>query len=719
MVLGAARAPADAPTPELDRLAIDLGRDRLLSRVVVNGLATSDVGELLRAGGRDTGLAGELHAATGGNAFFLTELIRHGNGSPLGGELPESIRAMVGVRLDRLDRTVTHVLNLTAIAGPAATLPVLERASGLDGDRLLDAVDTALAAGLLVEDGAGRLAMPHALIGQAVVSRLGRTRRLDLHRRIADALEQAGEPQSSPGTLAHHLIEAGSLADRSQRVSAALAAGRHALDVAAYEDATRWCERVDALVTDRTDPAQRTEAAVLRSDTARARGDREVALAAAREAADLARTTDDPMLLAQAAERWMLALSAIGFDIGEPADPELVALLEQVIATLPDDERQYQVRMRSMLASVLVASSDGSQREALAAEALAIAQADGRPELVASAQLARRLALWQLDRLDERTEAVLVAVAEARRAGNVHLELTAALFAMSDLLEQARVDDHLRLLAEFRARATALHMPLYLTYALFIESGHRLAAGEYAEAERLADEALAVGRASHGVNAEIVYGGIQYLLAQDRGRLASTLPVIEQMAAAHPRLQMWKVAMLGALLDAGRSEEARTDLRGLRRHEVAQAPRQPDLPSRRVRARPGLRPAGRCASRRRAAPHPRALRRTARRERHRRDLGRPGEPVRRARRPRRRRPRRRRAIAHRGDRPERPPRDAGPRGPRPRRPGDAAGRARTAGGRDASRRGTTDGSGARRRTGPGARLAPSGVTGVTRRRGIL
>jgi DNA-binding SARP family transcriptional activator len=562
MVVGAARAPADAPTPELDRLTIDLGRDRLLSRVVVNGLATRDVGDLLHAGGRDTGLAGELHAATGGNAFFLTELIRHGNGAPLRGELPESIRAMVGVRLDRLDRTVTHVLNLTAIAGPAATLPVLERASGLDGDRLLDAVDTALAAGLLVEDGAGRLAMPHALIGQAVVSRLGRTRRLDLHRRLADALEQAAEPQSSPGTLAHHLIEAGSLADRSQRVSAALAAGRHALDVAAYEDATRWCERVDALLTDRTDPAKRTEAAVLRSDTARARGDREGALAAAREAADLARSTDDPMLLAQAAERWMLALSAIGFDIGEPADPELVALLERVIAALPDDERQYQVRMRSMLASVLVASSDGTQREELAAEALAIAHVDGRPELVASAQLARRLAIWQLDRLDERTEAVLVAVAEARRAGNVHLELTAALFAMADLLEQARVDDHLQLLAEFRARATALHMPLYLTYALFIESGHRLAAGEYAEAERLADEALALGRASHGVNAEIVHGGIQYLLAQDRGRLASTLTVIERLAAAHPRLRMWKVAMLGALLDAGRYEEGRQIFEG-------------------------------------------------------------------------------------------------------------------------------------------------------------
>jgi tetratricopeptide (TPR) repeat protein len=399
--------------------------------------------------------------------------------------------------------------------------------------------------------------MPHALIGQAVLARLGRTRRLDLHRRIAEALEQASEPQSSPATLAHHLLEAGSLTDRGRRISAGLEAGRHALNVVAYEDAAKWCERVAVLVTDRTDPVDRTEVALLRSDAARARGDRALAISAAREGAELARATDDePMLLARAAERWMLALSAVGFDIGEPADPELVALLEDVIATLPSGEHQYRVRMRSMLVSVLVAGTDRRHREQLAAEALVIAEADGRPELVASAQLARRLALWQLDRLDERTEAVQIAVAEARRAGNIDLELTAALFAMPDLLEQARVEEHLALLAYFRTHAKALNMPLYLTYALFIEAGHRLAAGEYDEGERLADEALAVGRASHGANAEIVHGGIRYLLARDRGTLASTLDFDEQMAVAHPRLRMWRVAILGALLDAGRRDEA-------------------------------------------------------------------------------------------------------------------------------------------------------------------
>jgi DNA-binding SARP family transcriptional activator len=557
LVLGAARVPSDSPTPELERLTIDLGRDQLLTRVRVNGLGTADVSALLQAKGHATGLASDLRTATGGNAFFVTELIRHTEGATIPAEVPDSIRAMVGTRLDRLDPTVTQVLNLTAVAGTAATLPVLEAASGFDGDRLLDAADAALAAGLLVEDGAGRLAMPHALIGQAVLSRLGRTRRLDLHRRIADALERESELHSSPATLAYHLVEAGPLTDRARQISAALAAGQHALDVGAYEDATAWCERVDALVADHADASARAEAAILRSDTARARGDREVAVSAALEAAELARATSQPMLIARAAEGWMASLSAVGFDMGQPADPALVALLEEAIATLPDEERQHHVRLRSMLVSVLVASWDHRRRERLATEALDIAKDDGRPELVASALLARRLASWRLDDLDERADDVLVAVDEARRAGNVHLELTAALFAMSDLLEQGCVEEHLQLLERFRARATALHQPLYLTYALFIEAGHRLATGDVAEAERLADEGLALGRKSHGANAEIVHGGLRFLVAQHRGVLASTLTDSERMAKLHPRLRMWKVAMLGALIDAGRRDDAR------------------------------------------------------------------------------------------------------------------------------------------------------------------
>jgi DNA-binding SARP family transcriptional activator len=564
MAIGTLRSPDDVPHPELDRVAADLARDGLLTRLALDGLRAVDVEELLRANGRDDAEAEELRAATGGNAFFLTELIHHGNEGSLGDDLPESILAMVGGRLDRLDPIVTRVLNLAAVAGPAATLPVLVAASDLDGDRLLDATDTALAAGLLIEDGAGRLGMPHALIRQAILARLGRTRRLDLHRRIADALQQDQEPQSSPATLAHHLIEAGSLADRQQRIDAGLAAGRHAVDIGAFEDAASWTDRVAELFTDRAGVHDRAHLALLQCDVARSRGDRARAVDAARRAAGFARASGDPELLSRAAQGWMTSLSAVGFDIGLPPDPELVVLLEAAIASLTSPEtRRYQVRLRSMLASVLVATRDWDRRKRLADEALSIARADGRPELLASAQLARRLALWRVDQLEERTAAGLEAVAAARRTDNMHLELTAVLFVLTDLLELGRFDEHLQLFAEFRARMSGTPQPLYDVYAKFLEAGHRVAAGDYPDAKRLADEALAAGTAAHGVNAEIAYAGLTYRMAQDTGTLGTMAPHAERMVTLNPRLRLWQVALVGALLAAGRMDDARAVFEGM------------------------------------------------------------------------------------------------------------------------------------------------------------
>ena len=94
----------------------------------------------------------------------------------------------------------------------------------------------------------------------------------------------------------------------------------------------------------------------------------------------------------------MMSLSGVGFDIGRPVDRDLVALMELAISSLPAEERRYGVRIRSMLASVLVPSADPTRRIQLADEALAIADQHDDPELMASAQLARRLALASVDR---------------------------------------------------------------------------------------------------------------------------------------------------------------------------------------------------------------------------------------------------------------------------------------------------------------------------------
>lgn len=563
LAVATVRTPGEDPMPALDRMALRLERDGVLTRIAVGGLGAEDVGELLDASDRRGVDADELRRATGGNAFYVTELIRHGGQGMRGTDLPDSVRAMIDQRLERLDHMVNQVLNVVAVAGQDATLPVLVAACDSDAsqpsaDRLLDATDVAMAAGLLVEDGAGRLAMPHALIRQAILARLSRTRRLDLHRRIGEALEHASEPHAVPETLAYHLFEAGSLTDLTRRVSAGLEAGRRALELAAYDDAMGWVERVHQLATRQVPRGLHAEMELLHSDAARARGDRVGAVDAARRAAEHARETGpEPMLLARSAEAWMLSMSAVGFDIGHPPDTDLVALMAEAIASLPADERRYGVRLRSMLSSVLVGTYDWDARESLAEEAITIAESDGRPELIASAHLARRLAWWRLDRLHERTDAVLLAVREAHRAGNLHLELTATLFALADLMELGRLGEHAELLAQFEERGSVLHQPLYDVYARFIEAGNELAAGRYATAARLADQALDDGLASHGVNATIAHAGVQFRIHHDRGTLDATLAESERMAARHPRLRMWQIALATGYDLSGRLDEAR------------------------------------------------------------------------------------------------------------------------------------------------------------------
>ncbi|MGI9030596.1 MAG: BTAD domain-containing putative transcriptional regulator [Ilumatobacteraceae bacterium] len=555
MVVATARSPADEPTPELDRIAAALSRLGHMTRVVVGGLGTDEVGELLALNGREDADAADLRAATAGNAFFLTELIHHTEGK-LADDLPESVRAMLGVRLDRLDPAVTQVLNLAAVAGQAATLPVLVAASGLDGERVIDATDHAVAAGLLVEDGAGRLGMPHALIGQAVRERLGRTRRLDLHRRLGEALEEDNEPNASPSRRAHHLMEAGALIERRRRVSAGLAAGQHSVHIGAFEDAASWAARTRELITEQIDLRDRLDLALLECDTARAVGDRPRAIDAARAAADLARRSGEPFLLARAAESWMMSLSGVGFDIGRPVERELVSLMELSIATLPPEELRYGVRLRSMLTSVLVPSADATRREALAAEALAIAASGDDPELVASAHLAQRLALAEVHQLHERSEAGFVAVREAERTANPQLELTAMLFTLTDLMELGRVDEHLELLARFRTRAADLHLTLFEVYGSFMQAARLLSTGRYAEAQQEADAALERGVRSHGVNAQITYAGIRYRIELDQGRIAGTVDESERMIASNPRLRMWQVALVRSLIEVGRRDDA-------------------------------------------------------------------------------------------------------------------------------------------------------------------
>ena len=189
---------------------------------------------------------------------------------------------------------------------------------------------------------------------------------------------------SSPAILAHHLLEAGSLVERDVRVAAGLRAGRHSVVVGAFEDAASWVERVAALVTEQVGPRDRAELALLRCDVERAHGNRAEAIAAVRDAAGWAR--DDRRPDAPRPRGRGLDDVAVGASASTSAARPTADLVD---ADGAGDRRAparasgaTSVRMRSMLASVLVPDHDPTRRLELADEAMAIAAETDEDELV-------------------------------------------------------------------------------------------------------------------------------------------------------------------------------------------------------------------------------------------------------------------------------------------------------------------------------------------------
>ena len=122
-----------------------------------------------------------IHRQSGGNPFYSLHLAQASD--PDG--LPTSLRDVIESRLVAADPAGLPAMERTAVVGPAA------RSSYDDGG----ALDAAVAAGLLVEDG-DEVRFAHPLLATAAYGRLTTARRRGLHRQAA----AASAPRTAPAT---------------------------------------------------------------------------------------------------------------------------------------------------------------------------------------------------------------------------------------------------------------------------------------------------------------------------------------------------------------------------------------------------------------------------------------------------------------------------------------------------------------------------------------
>ena len=247
---------------------------QVVHRIQLKGLDEQAVSEMLHA------LSGHeppetivklFYSDTEGNPFFVEELFEYlaeqGRLLDSTGEfrsdlklldidLPQSLRLVIGRRLARLDAATVKALGTAAVIGRSFTFDLLLSATHSDTDVLLDSVEEAESAGLIVstlEYPEARFRFSHELIRQGVVSRISVPRRQRLHLDVAQALEalHANALGEVANELAHHCLQAGVTADPAKTIRFLSMAARRARLQGAfnetgelYRDALKVLERM-------------------------------------------------------------------------------------------------------------------------------------------------------------------------------------------------------------------------------------------------------------------------------------------------------------------------------------------------------------------------------------------------------------------------------------------------------------------------------------------
>jgi DNA-binding CsgD family transcriptional regulator/tetratricopeptide (TPR) repeat protein len=227
---------------ELDRthplrmLVGELGATEEISRIKIMPLSAVAVAELAAPFGLD---GVELHRQTGGNAFFVTEVLASGDGA-----IPRTVQDAVLARVGRLSPNAQSLIEAVAIIPTTAQVWLLEALCPAATKTL----EECLASGVLSAEPAG-VAFRHQLARLAVEGSLDPGRRMDLNRRALAALAHPPTGKPDVTRLAHHAEAAADGAATLQYATAAgrlaAARGAHREGAAQYERALRFADDED------------------------------------------------------------------------------------------------------------------------------------------------------------------------------------------------------------------------------------------------------------------------------------------------------------------------------------------------------------------------------------------------------------------------------------------------------------------------------------------
>jgi DNA-binding CsgD family transcriptional regulator len=383
VLLGAFRSDELPRGHAIRRLRSELRRAGRLRQITLEPLGAEPSAALLELtlGMVAPSLRQEVFDRTDGVPFFVHELgsalAASGRLVPsaaglelLKGEdfpLPDGIREAVLLRAAGLSEQARDAISTAAVAGQTFNPELVMAVAGLS-----EWPDELMRRGMVVEADAGRMAFRHALVRDAFYGEIPWTRRVALHRAVAERLEAA---RATPVLVAEHWV----LGRRPEPARAALLAAAEASGaVHAYRDAERAVRRALELWPDGHEEAGRLDVLERLASYAELAGDLAEAVPTWREVADGRRRGGDLSRLGIAHRRLAAVLELQGRWQEALASREHAAVAFTA-AALPADAAAER------LASAAHLRSAGSFRAAIALLQIAGGQAReaGRVDLQA------------------------------------------------------------------------------------------------------------------------------------------------------------------------------------------------------------------------------------------------------------------------------------------------------------------------------------------------
>jgi class 3 adenylate cyclase/tetratricopeptide (TPR) repeat protein len=447
----------------LTEILADLHREEGVERLALKGLDQGDVVEIMeRAAGHELDeasveLSKQLFSETDGNPFYTGELLRHllesgalrqqdggrwtvsRSLSELG--LPQSVREVVGRRIERLGPQMQKTLSIAAVIGREFDTDLLLRVMEYSEDTLLDLLEQAAAASVLTESPAvpGRFSFAHALINHTLYEELGTTRRARLHRRVAEALEDmlGTDPEGRISELAQHWAKATTPMDMPKAVDYARRAGERALQELAPDEGLRWFSQAVELEGQQPqiDPAEHCDLLIGLGEAQRQVGEagfRETLLDACRLASEIG----DANRAARAALANNRGLPSVFGDV----DMERIAALERALELDDSADLANRAQLISRLGMEREFDFDHDRRRALAAEALQLARDAGDPRTLATVLADHFWTVWAPDTLERRRAIVSELLGMLDDVGDPALEFWASLQDVCVSIESGNLD---------------------------------------------------------------------------------------------------------------------------------------------------------------------------------------------------------------------------------------------------------------------------------------